>query len=609
LDVDDQPRLGVVAPLLRREGGQERRVGAIVLLSDPYLHLYTIVSSLHLAGESVESLLVRREGDAAVYLSPLRHRPDAPLSVGMPLTEGRVTAVMAVSGQTGVVEGVDYRGVRVISALQSVRTMDWFVVTEIDIEEALAARKRDGVAIAGISALVLLLIGALTMLAWQANRRSLLETRLAEAALGESEARHGATLRSVGDGVIATDTAARVTLMNPTAEMLTGWTQAEAMGRPLTEVFGIVNELTGERAENPADRVIREGVVLGLANHTLLISRDGTRRPVADSGAPIFDAQGTILGMVLVFRDQTEERAARRALEAREAQYRALVESTDAVAWEYAIADDRWTYIAPQVTRLLGYPPEEWQGFAFWTDHLHPDDRDWVTHYIQHCTARGKAYTLECRFRARDGRYVWLRDVASVEMEEEEPVARRGFLLDISEQRAAEESLRQSEERFRSLIQNAPVALFVEADAHIAYLNPAAARVWGAESVEELEGQPLLEHLDSRVHAAVRDRMQRLHEEGHAAPAMESVLLRMDGTPVAAEVAAVPVQYDGLDAALVFVQDISTRKEAEERLAEQMEELSRWHEATLGREMRIIELKQEVNELLARMGAPPRHET
>jgi PAS domain S-box-containing protein len=116
------------------------------------------------------------------------------------------------------------------------------------------------------------------------------------------------TLESIGDAILVTDNQGLVTLLNPVAEKLTGWTKAEACGRPLSEIFRIVNETTGASAENPVDRVLREGVVVGLANHTLLIAKDGTRRPIDDSAAPIKDEQGRVTGAVLVFRDVSERR-------------------------------------------------------------------------------------------------------------------------------------------------------------------------------------------------------------------------------------------------------------------------------------------------------------
>ena len=125
------------------------------------------------------------------------------------------------------------------------------------------------------------------------------------------------TLESIGDAVIATDLEGRVTLLNGVAQQLTGWSDAEALGQSLASVFQIRNELTQEPAENPAERALREGVVVGLANHTILIARDGTVRAIDDSAAPIRDREGRIAGVVLVFRDVTHHRKLEAELESR----------------------------------------------------------------------------------------------------------------------------------------------------------------------------------------------------------------------------------------------------------------------------------------------------
>lgn len=116
------------------------------------------------------------------------------------------------------------------------------------------------------------------------------------------------TLSSIGDAVIATDTTGSVTFLNPVAESLTGWKRQEAQGRSLREVFNVVNEQTRQTVENPALRAMREGLIVGLANHTVLIAKDGTETPIDDSGAPIKGAGGKIIGAVLIFRDITERR-------------------------------------------------------------------------------------------------------------------------------------------------------------------------------------------------------------------------------------------------------------------------------------------------------------
>ncbi len=133
------------------------------------------------------------------------------------------------------------------------------------------------------------------------------DRKRAERALDRQRERLAVTLRSIGDGVITTNMYGEVALVNKVAEELTGWTQEEAYGKPLQEVFSIVNERTRVSCENPVEMVLESGGTVELANHTALIARDGTERIIADSGAPIRDKEGTIIGVVLVFRDITDK--------------------------------------------------------------------------------------------------------------------------------------------------------------------------------------------------------------------------------------------------------------------------------------------------------------
>jgi PAS domain S-box-containing protein len=129
----------------------------------------------------------------------------------------------------------------------------------------------------------------------------------AEKKLADEKEQLAVTLRSIGDGVITTNTSGKIVLLNKVAENLTGWSAREAAGRHLEEVFHIINEKTRETCENPVTKVVSSGQIVGLANHTILISRDGKERNIADSGAPILDSKSNIIGVVLVFRDVTEQ--------------------------------------------------------------------------------------------------------------------------------------------------------------------------------------------------------------------------------------------------------------------------------------------------------------
>jgi PAS domain S-box-containing protein len=149
-----------------------------------------------------------------------------------------------------------------------------------------------------------------------------------ERKLKESERWLATTLRSIGDAVIATDAQGCVMFMNPVAEALTGWKQEKALGKDLTEVFHIMNEETCTVVENPVERALQEGVVVGLANHTILIAKDGTETPIDDSAAPIRDEKENITGVVLTFRDITERRRAEEALKAAQEYARGIIDSS-----------------------------------------------------------------------------------------------------------------------------------------------------------------------------------------------------------------------------------------------------------------------------------------
>ena len=180
-----------------------------------------------------------------------------------------------------------------------------------------------------------------------------------ELTLQKNEAWLSVTLSSIGDAVITTDTKGHVTFINPVAESLTGWRKNDATGKDLTEVFNIVNEDTDESVKNPVERVLREHIVVGLGNHTVLIAKDGTRYPIDDSAAPIKDKEENVIGVVLIFRDVTKGRNAQSALENSEASYRAIFElANDAIIIRdintYQILDAN-----SKACQMFCYPKEE----------------------------------------------------------------------------------------------------------------------------------------------------------------------------------------------------------------------------------------------------------
>ena len=169
------------------------------------------------------------------------------------------------------------------------------------------------------------------------------------------------TLNSIGDAVITTDTEGDVTFMNPVAQTLTGCDEAAAIGKPLEDVFIIINEETREKAENPVTKVLCEGRVIGLANHALLIAKDGTEIPIGDSGSPIIDEKGEITGVVLVFRDVREKKQSEEALQKSEEKYRNILENIEEGYYEVDLAGN-FTFFNDAMCKIRGIPRDELMG-------------------------------------------------------------------------------------------------------------------------------------------------------------------------------------------------------------------------------------------------------
>jgi PAS domain S-box-containing protein len=204
------------------------------------------------------------------------------------------------------------------------------------------------------------------------------------------------TLASIGDAVIATDNESRVTYLNAVAESLTGWQQDEAEGRPLEEVFHIVNEETRRPAENPARRALKEGVIVGLANHTVLIKKDNSETAIDDSASPIRNEQGDVIGAVLIFRDIAEQRRATRALQESEARKAAILNT----ALDGLITIDHRGMVIefnPAAEQVFGYSRDEALGREMAELIIPPKFRDQHRQGIAHFLRTGEGPLLNRR--------------------------------------------------------------------------------------------------------------------------------------------------------------------------------------------------------------------
>ncbi len=286
------------------------------------------------------------------------------------------------------------------------------------------------------------------------NARRLLEEATArQAAEAHAAAVHRereqlrVTLDSIGDGVIATDAEGRVTLLNPVAETLTQWEARAVLGQPFNAVFPLLDSHTREAVENPVDRALREGAVIG-PNNTILITRDQDECSIEDTAAPIRNEHGEIMGAVLVFRDMNEKRAAEVALRVSEERLSLAIEAASLGLWDWDIRTNDVLWNAHH-ERIFGYqtgrPQRTYQDFL---DRIFPDDVERIEKGFQKAMQERREYRFEHRIRWPDGTTHWVEAFGKFYYDDAgRPLRSVGVLLDVTERKRYELSLQEADRK------------------------------------------------------------------------------------------------------------------------------------------------------------------
>jgi diguanylate cyclase (GGDEF)-like protein/PAS domain S-box-containing protein len=286
-----------------------------------------------------------------------------------------------------------------------------------------------------------------------------------EAALRASEQNLAITLNSIGDAVMATDAAGLITHMNPTAERLTAWPLADALGKPLTDVFRIISAQTRLPAQNPVQLVMEHGKVVDLANHTALLARDGGEHQIADSAAPIRNAADQIVGVVLVFSDVTEKYRVELALVASEARWKFAIEGAGDGLWDWNIQTGKAFY-SPRYKTMLGFTEDEIGDTADeWTKRIHPDDAPGVYAALQpYMDGKPGSAAVEFRMLCKDGSWQWTagRGMVVERDADGKPVRMIGTNSDITSRKQAEQYEHFRRHTMEQLAANAPLAALLE---------------------------------------------------------------------------------------------------------------------------------------------------
>lgn len=400
--------------------------------------------------KTCEFVLAKRQGDKIQFILSSQHPSEEHklLAFSSKLAE---PMTRALQGHSGTLLGKDYRGITVLAAYEPIKLLGFGVVAKIDLSEIRAPYVRTGLFWVFFA---ILFVSAGILLFYRVGNPILEKIR-------ENERDLSITLNAIGDGVISTDTQGRITRMNPVAEKLTGWSLNEAYGLDLDQVFHSVHTQTGELLENPVKKVFASGKVEALSYHTTLISKTGERFQISDSGGPIRYPGGRMVGMVLVFRDISAEYAAIENLKAS----KEIAQRYLDIAGVMIVALNREgdiTLINKKGCEILGFEHRELIGQNWFLlclpDRMKKDIKK-VFGQLMMGNIRPVEYYENSVVR-KDGQERMLAFHNSVIRDLNGNIVNiLSSGEDITQRKEAEKALALSEERFRTIYENAPVMI------------------------------------------------------------------------------------------------------------------------------------------------------
>ncbi len=516
-DSPDRPiHLSILVPILDGRGDRPA-LGILVLRIDPGKYLYPYINRWPTPSRSAETLLVRRDGNDAVYLNEPEFQKNTALNLRIPLEKTDVPAVKAALGREGIVEGSDYRGVRVVACLRAVPDSPWFLVARMDTAEAYAPlRERRGLMIALIGAL-LLGAGAGVGLIWRHQRARFYRERYRTAeARRESGSKLNALFEILPVGVSILDAERKISFMNSALERILemsreGLLRGDYKSRTFLRPDGTpmpAEEFASARAleEQRAIHNVETGVV----------KEDGTIIWTSVSAVPVPFPDWKV---VIVTSDITGRKRAEDALRESEERFREVVETIREVFWLRDRNTGRILYISPEYETIWGRTVEEMylKGPSF-MEHVHPEDKARVSVSHKALYEENRPFDEEYRVFRPDRSIRWVRARTYPVFDQNGNVTRYvGIAEDITERKRAEEALRRAEENFRRSLDDSPLGVrIVDAEGETLYANRAILEMYGFDSVEELRATPLKDRYtpESLEEFQLRKEKRRQGEDG-----------------------------------------------------------------------------------------------
>jgi PAS domain S-box-containing protein len=540
---------------------------AMVFRISPQEHLYPVLNEWPGSSPSIETILFGISDNNVVYLSQPQNNKDTIFALEEPIENNNLVTAQATSEKSGIIYGTDYHHNKVMASAMKIDNTPWYLLTKIDQAEINRGLRSIILPVIVFTFLFLLLIGASLMFFYSIQQRNFYRT------LYKVNQEYKTILYSIGDGVITTDKHGHIKQMNHVAEVLTGWDEKDSIEKPLDKIFNIISEEDHLPVENPFAKVIKNGTIVGLANHTLLVSKSGQTIPIADSGAPVKNEKGEIDGVVLVFRDQTTEREQQNNIAESQRRLMTLLSNLPGMAYRCENNYD-WNmqFISSGCYELTGYYASEIENNSFvaYGELIEPIHRQYVYDTVQQALDQKVPFQIEYQVKHRNGYPIWVWEQGrGIYDESMHLVAIEGFISNINERKIAQQEKLQMANALEASINE--LYMFDTASYQFTYANQSALRSLGItlEEITKLFAFDLLKNMNKEEFQTF---LMPLTSETENTLFMEGEHSRKNG-----EVYPVELHYQLLkqdDKRLCFVVgiDISERKKNENALKQSEKE-------------------------------------
>lgn len=560
--------LSIIAPIYISED-LHLPVGVLVLRINPETFLYPFISQWPIPDETAETVLVRRDGESALFLNPLSFYQNAALNYRIPLTETHVVAVMGVLGQTGIAEGVDYRNTSVLADLRPIQGTSWIMVTKIDADEVyvpLQRRARETVLFFG--ALMFGSGAGLGMLWWQQRWRFYQAQAALTESLQKSEERYRLLIEHASDGIFIADETGHYVDVNPSGCQMLGYSRDELVGKKITDLIDVDDlAATPIRLDE-----LRQGKTV-LAERPL-IRKDGSILQVEISARMLPDGRFQAMHRNISERKRVDAIIKQYAARLEEAEKHAMLGS-----WEFNVTTGKGWW-SKQMYRMFDLEiSSEVPDFETYLERIHPEDRHIVQDVLMKMSQGLEPVSQEFRNNPAYGPQRYFVPTVYVERDElGNPVKFIGTQLDVTERRKAEQELVRSEKKYRALYESLRDA-FVRTDmlGNIIEFNQAYQDLLGY-STDEIIRLKFTDITPEKWHAMEDEIVSSQVLVRGYSDVYEKEYRRRDGVTIPVELRTFLVRDEAGDPSSMWaiVRHIGERKRAEEELKRSNAELEQF---------------------------------